>query len=216
MMDERDALMEEMQRQQEEQQKQALSKDAYESGGITGGQEVKDAKVAPDYTKLGQYAGKLQGYDMSKFDRPYDQLSEKYKIGLVQSHFNPLEGVSQGYTDALNSLDIAGFSGSGDKLSVTNTKNDPRFGRGGMADVVKGLKGQNADTAWQPWFVDDNPASAGPQRGPSYMGGDGLTTSDAVQALTQGSAYNDMVKRLQEILGPASVDRNALMSMLQR
>lgn len=118
--------------------------------------------AAPNYQTLGQYGNKLRGYDMTKFSQPYDQWSEKYKIGAVQSWFDPMQGVSGDYLKALNSLGLADFYGGGGSLGVTNSKNDPRFGKGGIADVVYGYKGQNADTAWQPWYVDENPQPAAP------------------------------------------------------
>lgn len=52
---------------------------------------------------------------------------------------------------------------------------------------------------------------AGPN-GPFQTGG--LNTSDAVRSLTENSTYNTLQRRLQEILGPQSTDRNALMQQL--
>jgi hypothetical protein len=108
------------------------------------------AASAPDYTKLGQFSGGLKGYDMSKFDRPYDQWSEKYKIGAVQSHFDGAQGITPELLAGLNTLDIADFSGSGDKLSVANPRNGFRSQAGGTSDVVQGLKsGQGNWTYWE-------------------------------------------------------------------
>lgn len=136
----------------------------------------------PDYTTLGAFANRLQGYDMSKFARPYSDWSEKYKIGAVQSHFDPLQGVNPAYLAALNSLGIADFYGEGDQLGVRNTRNDPRFGGGGLGDVVYGLRGQNAATAWQPW-TDPSLSSAAP-------GGDGSDLASLLASLTQRTGPN--------------------------
>ncbi len=119
--------------------------------------------AAPDYSRLGQFAGKLRGYDMGKFQRPQDQWSEKYKIGAVQSHFDPLKGVTPEFLAALKAQGIGGadFSGEGDKLNVINRGGYDRFGSGGTADVITGLKGQNADTAWNPWLIEEQAAQGG-------------------------------------------------------
>lgn len=127
------------------------------------------AAPAPNYQTLGQYSNRLGGYDMSKFQNPYDQWSEKYKIGAVQSWFDPLKGVTPEYLSALNSLGLANFYGQGDKMGVNNIKNDPRFGTGGIADVVHGLNGQNADTMWTPWYVDDQSQQPTYQLDPSTV-----------------------------------------------
>lgn len=125
------------------------------------------ASAAPDYTKLGQFAGGLGGYDMAKFDRPADQWSEKYKIGAVQSHFDPTQGITPEFLSALNGLGIGDFSGSGDKLNVANGRNGARFGAGGTSDVVQGLKGGNG--RWTYW---EDPALAQQQAPqPQPMGG---------------------------------------------
>lgn len=216
--------------------------DPYEAGGVTGGDEAAQARKAllaqlagandagqsdtpaatpapeqPDYSKLGQYAGKLTGYDMNKFNNPFDQLSEKYRIGLIQSHFDPKAGVTPELLKALNDAGIHGaqFSGQGDQLSVNNAGGYDRFGKGGAADVVKGLKGQNEDTAWAPWFVDENPgASAVGPSGP--LGGGGFT--NYLNQGTAGLMQSDLLKQLMDqargVAGPASTDRDALLALL--
>jgi hypothetical protein len=130
---------------------------------------------------------KLSGFDMGKFADP--NRSEKYKIGDVFSRYDPRGGVTPELLKELNGLGIADFSGQGDQLTVNNTKNDPRFGKGGTSDVIKGLKGNNADTAWQPWFVDDNPQQAAPQGGmnsgmPAFGGS---TINNMLQSDAQGN-----------------------------
>jgi hypothetical protein len=71
-------------------------------------------------------------------------------------------------------------------------------------------------TGWG--FKDMGYANAGGGSAPrsAAPGLGGLSTSDAVQAMTQGDTYNTLVQRLQQILGPTSVDRQALLSLLQR
>jgi hypothetical protein len=159
-------------------------------------------------TQASKYA--MRGYDMGKMDDPNKQ-SEKYKIGRIQQKYDPRNGITPEMLAELNALGIAEFSGQGDKLTVNNTKNDPRFGKGGTADVVFGLKGNNEDTAWQPWWVDDGGGDAAPQGG---MGQDpqaamqsfpGLASvldgSGADQQIAQGvSQYSEPSKYLQALL----------------
>lgn len=161
----------------------------------------------------------MRGFDAGKLAADPSQQSEKYKIGNVMKQFDPKAGVTPDMLAALNALDIAKFSGSGDKLTVENTKNDPRFGRGGTADVVYGLKGQNADTAWQPWFVDEGAAAGAP----AMTGGAGMAGGSALQSIapiasmapTDTGFYQKLQDQLAQILGgPNALDRDALLKML--
>ena len=132
---------------------------------------LADGPAAPNYKTLGAFGGKLKGYDMAKFNRPYDDWSEKYKIGAVQSHFDPLKGVTPEFLAALKAQGIGGadFSGEGDQLNVINQGGYDRFGKGGSADVITGLKGQNQDTAWNPWLIDEQAGAGGGQAQPGPM-----------------------------------------------
>jgi len=100
-------------------------------------------------TALGPYADRLTGFDMNKFNRPKDQWSEKYKIGQVMSYFDPRNGITPEFIDALNALGIAQFSGSDDQLNLENTLNDPRMGKGGTSDVIVAY--HSGDGKWGPW-----------------------------------------------------------------
>jgi hypothetical protein len=162
----------------------------------------------------------VRGYDAAKMADPNKQ-SEKYQIGRIQQKYDPKLGVTQAMLDELNALGIAKFSGGGDKLTVENTKNDPRFGRGGTADVVYGYKGQNADTAWQPWFIDEG-AGAAPAAMPSQLGASSLpaqggTSFQGIQSLapTDTGFYQRLQDQIAQILGgyPA-LDREALLRMI--
>jgi hypothetical protein len=151
--------------------------------------------------QLGLGQNKLTGFDMNKFSDP--NKSEKYKIGEVFSRYDPRGGITQQLLNELNGLGIAEFSGQGDQLSVKNTKNDPRFGRGGTADVIKGLKGNNEDTAWQPWFVDDQPQQA-PSDGSRMPMFGGSTINNMLQS--------DAQSNIQQALG--SIQQPGLLQQL--
>jgi hypothetical protein len=122
--------------------------------------------ASPNYNSLGQFANRLTGYDMRKFQQPFEEWDEKYRIGAVQSHFDPLKGVNDEFLGALRSLGLAGgVSGSGDKLGFTDPRNGPRvrMGTGGTGDVVRGFDAQDPNyTAWQPWYVDDGANTGDP------------------------------------------------------
>ena len=161
----------------------------------------------------------MRGFDAGKLARDPSEQSEKYKIGNVFKKYDPKGGVTPELLAELNALGIAGFSGGGDKLTVENTKNDPRFGRGGTSDVVYGLKGQNADTAWQPWY-DENLAAAAPGAGSSGlppMSDGGMSSFQGIQSLapTDDDFYKRLQDQIAQILGgPGAMDRDALLKML--
>jgi hypothetical protein len=193
----------------------------YEEGGVTGGagldqarQENAAAQAAPatDYTKMGQYGAKMGGWAGDKFQKPWADQSEKYQIGTVLSNFDPKGGVTPEVVAALNAANIHGaqFSGEGDQLKVNNLTGYDRFGSGGTADVVKGLKGNNEDTAWQPWFVDD-------QAGGGMGGNQQAALGNAIQggAWGENGAYGsqpwmsrntqtggDALQLIYKLLGP--------------
>lgn len=164
----------------------------------------------------------MRGFDAGKMADPNKQ-SEKYKIGRIMQKYDPRGGVTPEMIAELNALGIAEFSGQGDKLTVNNTKNDPRFGRGGTADVVYGHKGQNEDTAWQPWFIDEGAAAGAPagaaMGGGFGMGGGGMSTLDRIRGLMPTDL--DFFNRLQgqavgAVGGAGALDRDALIQMLTR
>ena len=197
----------------------AGANDQGQSGGVVATPEppIDPSSIQtekPDYTKLGQY--KLTGYDMNKFNNPYDQLSEKYRIGLIQSHFDPRQGVTPEFLKALNDAGIHGaqFSGQGDQLNVNNAGGYERFGQGGAADVVKGLKGNNEDTAWQPWFVDEQGQPQPMPQGGLQGGAPSLMDTLNQGVPTDSDFFQKLLAQLRGIAGPASTDRNALLSLL--
>lgn len=167
------------------------------------------AAATPDYTKLGKYASQLEGYDMGKFNRAYGDMNEKYKLGLVQSHFDPTQGVTPEYLAALNSLGIADFSGQGDKLTARNPKNGQRvrMGTGGTGDVVKGLKSGDANfIRWKPWLVDDGSEGGGgvPAAGaaPADLAGPGFGAS-----LGQGSSlFEQLMQQIRQTSGTSDTN----------
>jgi hypothetical protein len=158
------------------------------------------APAAPDYTKVGQYTS--NAYDPQKFTQPWDQRSEKYQIGTVLSNFDPKQGLTPDVIAALNGANIHGakFSGAGDKLNVDNAGGYDRFGTGGTADVVQGLKGGNG--TWGAWHMDDPNAS--PQ-GPAQGGG--MFAGSSISPLLQGNAQDNIQGAMQNISGLADSDK---------
>jgi hypothetical protein len=165
------------------------------------------APAAPDYTSLGQFAGGLKGYDMGKFDRPADQWSEKYKIGAVQSHFDPTQGITPEFLSALNGLDIGTFSGSGDKLSVADPRNGFRSKAGGTSDVVQGLKSGNGN--WTYW-EDPTLAGSDPQMAQSSL----LPATGSQAPMTDAGAGDDAA--LEAIRAELDAVINGRSSPMQR
>lgn len=132
---------------------------------IVGPPTESPVPTSPNYNMLGPYAGTLRGYDLNKFQQPFENWDEKYRIGAVQSWFDPRKGVNDDFLGAIRSLGLAGgVSGGGGNLTFSDPRNGPRvrMGTGGTGDVVFGYDGQNADTAWQPWFVEDGATGSDP------------------------------------------------------
>lgn len=172
------------------------------------------AKPATDYTKLGQYTS--NAYDPNKFNRPWDQMSEKYQIGTVLSNFDPRQGITPEVLSALNSANIRGakFSGSGDKLHVDNAGGWERFGSGGTSDVVQGFRGGNG--TWGAWAGEGGgmgPAQPAPSMsgGMPQMGGglnsllQGNPTAGINAAIGQLAEPSAQLRALLEALGQGQV-----------
>ena len=87
---------------------------------------------------LGQYAGKLEGFDQGKLTSGHD--SPKYQFGRTFSQFNPQGGISQGLLDSLNKLGLGNVTGQigGDKISIANA--DPRFNGVTEFDIIRDLE----------------------------------------------------------------------------
>jgi hypothetical protein len=202
-----------------------LSKKPAESGGVTGGTATQgslDQGLAPVPAAAPAPAPSynMRGFDAGKMAADPSQQSEKYKIGNIFKKYDPKGGVTPELLAELNGLGIAEFSGQGDRLTVNNTKNDPRFGRGGTSDVVYGLKGQNADTAWQPWFIDEG-GGAAPGAGATggamgnLMGGAGGASSFDSLAPTDSDFFKRLMAQAGSALGgPQAFDRDVLLRML--
>jgi hypothetical protein len=203
-----------------------LSKKPFEQGGVTGGTATQgslDQGLAPVPAPAAPATAPPQSYNMRGFEADKlsadpSQQSEKYKIGNVFKKYDPKGGVTPEMLAELNGLGIAEFSGSGDKLTVNNTKNDPRFGRGGTADVVYGIKGQNADTAWQPWFIDEGggqPQAGAPGAGMGQMMSGGGASSFESLAPTDSDFFKRLMAQAGTVLGGnQAFDREALLRML--
>lgn len=202
-----------------------------EAGGYTGGPALPEPSApspvgeppavpaAPDYKSLGKYASGGYTAANEKFNRPWEDRSERYKMMTVLSNFDPKQGITPEVLAALNGAGISGakFSGSGDKLNIENLGGDPRLGTGGTADVIKGLKGQNADTAWAPWQVDEPGGgaatlpTAGMQTGP---GGSALAGLPLDSLLTSGDPFSAIQNALGSMVGGERTNAQALLQKL--
>lgn len=155
-------------------------------------------------TGLGAYANKLGGYDTAKFADP--NRSEKYKIGEIESRYDPTKGVSPEMLNELNALGIAQFSGGGDKLTVNNTKNDPRFGHGGTGDIINRFNAGDGSATWAPWFVDEGGGQQPQARQgggmPSFGGSsiNGMLQSDAQGNIQQALGALQQPGMLQQLI----------------
>lgn len=141
----------------------------------------------PDYSSykntLGDYAGRLRGYDLTKLnDLSYHD--PKYDSARVQSHFDPSKGVGQdGFLDAMNAAGLGNFSihkkGNGqqseDYLDLANGV--PKWDGMTGADVIYDSGSPNA--AWT--MQGDGPGWNQPQASPlqsAILGGAQPTAVD--------------------------------------
>ena len=143
-----------------------------------------DAAAVPapiDYTKPGKYTS--TAYDAKKMMLPWEQMSEKYKIGTVLSNFDPSKGLTPDVIDALNNANIFGakFSGAGDKLTVDNVAGYDRFGKGGTSDVNIGFKTGNG--TWGAWTDPNLPGNQVPVGGGAATAAGGLLSGNPLDVI---------------------------------
>jgi hypothetical protein len=162
--------------------------------------------ATPDYTKLGKYTTFNAGA-ADKYNKPWDQLSERYKMQTILSNFDPSGGITPDVINALNTagggINGATFSGSKDKLDARGLQKWENYdGREGIGDIIQGFNDPNNKNkswgAWQP----EGPAQGG-LLGPQ-MPSMGIFDNPNVGAgdLPQTSA--DSASLLQQILAQLS------------
>ncbi len=159
--------------------------------------------ATPDYKTRGKYATFNAGAD-DKYNRPWDQLSERYKMQTVLSHFDPNQGITPEVIAALNAANINGaqFSGSKDKLDARNLSAWENYdGREGIGDIIEGFNDPNrAQKSWGAWGPEGPPAAA--QGGTNMAGslanpllqGDSMGSINA--ALGKLAQPTDLIQRL--------------------
>lgn len=189
-----------------------LAPETVSAADISG---VADAPAKPSYGKtVGQYGNRLEGFNADKLNS--DHASPKYLIGRTVSNFDPRKGVTPEVLDALNSLGIGQFSGSGDKVQIVN--GDPRFEGVNSIDLVRGFKDPNGTGGWQ-FGAEGGPASAPAAPAAGGMGMAAPSSFEGIQSLmpTDTNFYNTLQERLKQLLGGnAALDRNALIAQMSR
>lgn len=128
--------------------------------------EGQGAAPQPNYTQRGQYGTFNATSD--KYNRPWDQMSERYKMQTVLSNFDPNKGITPEVLAALNGANINGakFAGHGDKLDASNLQAWEGYdGRQGIGDVIQGFNDPAmADKhTWGAWQPEGGAPGGGPQ-----------------------------------------------------
>jgi hypothetical protein len=79
--------------------------------GLQAPQEATavDQPVGPNYKTTGQYLGNR--FKNEKSQRPWEDQSERYKIGTVLSNFDPKQGITADLIAALNGADLTRRAG---------------------------------------------------------------------------------------------------------
>lgn len=172
---------------------------------------------ATDYRKTGKYAS--TAYDPGKLARPWEEQSEKHRIGNVLSNFDPSQGLTPEVIAALNAADIYGakFSGAGDKLTVDNAGGHERFGKGGTSDVNIGFKtGKGTWGAWTDPNLPENQAAGGAAGGGAVPGGGGMGPMGGIpmDALLSGDPMAKIQAALAQLTGPRT-NAQALLEALR-
>lgn len=182
------------------------------------GPEAAAAPAKPDYTKLGAFKDKMGPWNESneKFQRPWDEMSERYKMLTVLSNFDPSKGLKQeGLIDALNAANIKGakFSAADDdKLDATGLEQWNDYdGHEGIGDVITGFK--TGKGTWSPWSPMSKEGAGGAPMEGAAGGGGGL-----MQRLQSGVPTDEGF--LQMLLDAAQreihggTDREAILAQL--
>lgn len=124
--------------------------------------------AAPDFSKVGQYAGQMGGFDSSKLQSKDDA---KYDIGRVLSNFDPTQGITPDVLKALNGLGYGNFSGSGDNLQFSGETDKGR--QAGLesnfsgGDEISDYTGNDPnDHSGARWQYGDAAADAATPKGP--------------------------------------------------
>jgi hypothetical protein len=164
------------------------------SGYMPGGQEMPPLQQdgpapspAPKPGGLGQFAGKLEGFDSGKLNSEHN--SPKYAFGRTMSQFDPKGGITQEMLDALNGLGMGTVSGKlgGDKISIGGNV-DPRFEGVTEFDIIRDLENGGG---WQ-WGGLNGPAAAAEAAQGAQGGGNGLTALLANGALQDSMGGSNM------------------------
>jgi hypothetical protein len=167
---------------------------------------------APDYTKRGKFSTFNATSD--KYDRPWDQKSERYKMQTVLSNFDPNQGITPDVIAALNAANINGatFSGSKDKLDARGLKSWENYdGQEGIGDIIEqfnnpAMAGKHTWGAWLPEGGDAGggqamgggaPSMAG--IGPTPLGGQ-LTSGDPLAQIQAALAQYSNSPNIQALL----------------
>lgn len=172
----------------------SLGMNGPDAGGLPG---------PADYTKRGKFATFNAGAD-DKYNRPWDQLSERYKMQTILSNFDPNQGITPEVIAALNKANINGatFSGGKDKLDARGLQNWENYdGREGIGDIIKGLNDPNmaGKHEWGAW----QPEGDAPQRAEMPAGGGGRPSfgGSTINSSLQGNAQDDIQAALAQLQG---------------
>lgn len=179
-----------------------------------------DLPKANDYTKLGSFKDKMGPWNESneKFQRPWDEMSERYKMLTILSNFDPSKGVTPEVVDALNKANIKGakFSGEGDKLSATGLEQWNDYdGAEGLGDVITGFK--TGKGTWSPWSPLSKEETQVEMPGLTSMqpGESPLMNQMNGMVPTDESFFQKLLEAAQKKVGAeGGLDREALLSQL--
>jgi hypothetical protein len=175
------------------------------------------AAAPVDYTKRGKF-GTFNAGAADKYDKPWEQLSERYKMQTVLSNFDPNAGITPEVIAALNAANINGatFSGSGDKLDARGLQNWENYdGHEGIGDIIERFKDpNNKNKTWGAWAPESKGGGGGAPAGmPNGMSGPSGGARSLVP--TDDGFGASLQAKIAEILGgEGAFDRDELLRQL--
>lgn len=166
--------------------------------------------------------GRVMGYDEGKFKDP-NKHDFKYDTARVLSRFDPRQGFTPDVINALNSelgATYGDFSGEGDKLSLKNARGAKDAADFANQDWIYAHKANNDATKWN--FGGGGAAGGGGDVPNGIVPGTGGDMSGAaLQPIlnegvpTDNGFFEKLLAQARGIAGPASTDRQALLSLMK-
>lgn len=169
-----------------------------------------DGYAAPKYT-ASNFGNAPAGFDATKWGSAEHQ-TPKYVVGRIMQEAAGGTGnlADPAKREAAIAKVLEAYPGA-----VYDGKDKITFPDGGTVDVFTGSSAGQYGIAWQPLTEAGGVPIPGAGGMPQTNIGGQATSTSAVNALTQQNTYDELLRRLQGILGAPSQDNEALMALMR-